>query len=310
MQRAAYLLFVVLLFLSTPSSAYTIVVNYPSHVLMGQPFTVTFGLETFVLNSTRFEYVTPGTKVVNASGGTAYWGPYGFWLVDRVNLTNSSIMIVSFEGKVLGKLVSEPGIVLYSKKMDVYKVDNGQANLYSVLVSWNKKLWVYSLNRWNLISMTIPAFNSGYYEVVFKNVDGYVYVYSIKINSSTYLVNIKTDVPWNNISYIGIRLDNNTVIPESFSVVAYSNAYYEIYLNGKEYASGYTGDGMAKVTLAVYSPTVINISFPQYGLSKVIVIPQESTAANLVPNYLRVPILVLAALVMVLTVWRDVKKRR
>ena len=309
MRRIAFLLFVVLLVLSTLSSAYTIVVYYPSYVLMGQPFTITFGLETFAINSTRFEYVTPGTKVVNASGGTAYWGPYGFWLVDRVNLTNSSIVVVSFEGKVLGKLVSEPGIVLYSKNMDIFEVDNGQVNLYSVLVSWNKKLWEYSSNRWNLISATLPAFNSGYYEVVFKNVGGYVYVYLIKINSSTYLVNIKTDVPWNDISYIGIRLDNNTIIPERFSVVTFSNAYYEIYLNGKEYASGYTSDGTVKVTLAVYSPAVINISFPQYGLSKVIVIPHESSATNVVPHYLRLPILVLATLVLVFTVWRDVKKR-
>ena len=309
MYRTACLFLLALFIVSTASSAYTIVIHYPSYVLMGQPFTVTFGLETITINSTRFEYVTPGTEIINTSGGTAYWGPYGFWLVDRVNLTNSSIMIVSFEGKVLGKLIASPGIVLYSRSMNLKSVDYVQPNLYSILVSWNGALMVYYINRWEWISWTLPTFNSGYYEVVFKNVDGYVCVYSIKINSSIYLVKIKTNITWNNISYIGIRLDKNTVYPESFSVVAYSNAYYEIYLNGKEYASGYTGDGMAKVTLAIYSPTVINISFPQYGLSKVIVIPQKSPAANVIPNYLRVPILVLATLVLVLTVWRDVKKR-
>lgn len=40
---------------------------------------------------------------------------------------------------------------------------------------------------------------------------------------------------------------------------------------------------MAKV--AVYSPTVINTSFPQYGLSEVIVIPHGCSVTNVVPNY-------------------------
>ena len=310
MHRIAYLFPLTLFVVSTVSSAYAIVAYYPSDVLMGQPFTVSFGLATSVINSTKFEYVTPGTEIINVSGGTAYWGSYGFWLIDRVNLTSSSAMIVSFEGRVLGRLTSYPGVVLYSSSINLKNIDNGQTNLYSVLVSWDRSVWEYSLNRWNLISQTLPAFSSGYYEVIFKNVDGFVYIYSIKINSFTYLVNIKTDVPWNSISYVGIRLDNNTVLPEMFTVIVLSNAYYEVYLNGKEYATGYTGDGMATFTLAVYSPSVINISFPQYGLSKVIVIPHESTATNVVPHYLRVPILVLATLALGITVWRDIEKRK
>ena len=194
--------------------------------------------------------------------------------------------------------------------MNLKNVDNGQTNLYSVLISWNKAVWVYSTDKWMLVSSTLPSFNSGYYEIIFQNDNGFVYVYSIKINSFTYLVNIKTNVPWNNISYVGIRLDNNTVLPERFTVILLSNAYYEVYLNGKKYASGYTDGGLAKVTLAIYSPTSINISFPQYGLSKVIVIPREFSANIIIPYYLRVLLVVLAALVLGITVWRDVKKRQ
>ena len=65
---------------------------------------------------------------------------------------------------------------------------------------------------------------------------------------------------------------------------------------------------MTKVTLAGYSPIVINVSFPQYGLSKVIVIPHESPATSVVLYHLRVPILLLAVLVLVLVDWRDVRK--
>ena len=110
MHRTAYLFLLALFVVSTVSSAYTVVVYYPSDVLMGQPFTVSFGLATSVINSTKFEYVTPGTEIINVSGGTAYWGPAGFWLVDRVNVTGSSVMIVTFEGKVSGNLTSYPGI--------------------------------------------------------------------------------------------------------------------------------------------------------------------------------------------------------
>lgn len=82
MHRVAYLLLLALFAISTVSSAYTIVVYYPSQVLMGQPFTITFGLATSVINSTTFEYLTPGTEVVNVSGGTAYRGFGEYWMVD------------------------------------------------------------------------------------------------------------------------------------------------------------------------------------------------------------------------------------
>lgn len=36
----------------------------------------------------------------------------------------------------------------------------------------------------------------------------------------------------------------------------------KFFLNGKDYATEYTGDKATKATLAVYSPSVINISSP------------------------------------------------
>ena len=110
MHRTAYLFLLALFVVSTVSSAYAVVVYYPSDVLMGQPFTVSFGLATSVINSTKFEYVTPGTEIINVSGGTAYRGFGNYWMVDRVNLTGSSAIIVSFRGKILGNLDGNPGI--------------------------------------------------------------------------------------------------------------------------------------------------------------------------------------------------------
>ena len=310
MHRIAYLFLLALFVVSTVSSAYAVVVYYPSDVLMGQPFTVSFGLATSVINSTKFEYVTPGTEIINVSGGTAYRGFGSYWMVDRVNLTGSSAMLVSFRGEIVGSLTYNPGIVLYGNNFNLNNRD-GQINTYEVLVAWSGRLWVDSLNGWTLVATTLPTFTSGEFDVLFKNVDGYVCVYSITVNSRTYLVEYKTSIPWSSIAYVGIRPDTDTVLPEGFTVVTLSNAYYVVYLNGKEFASGYTEDGFSKVRLTLYSPVVLNVTFPQYNLYKVVVIPPKASAnAYVVPSVLQVPILTLAVAVLGFTVWRDLERKK
>ncbi|AWR96243.2 hypothetical protein DFR86_00915 [Acidianus sulfidivorans JP7] len=57
-----------------------IVVQYPKSVLMDQTFDIKFGLYKVFINSTNFQYITPGTKLVDVSGKIAYEG-FGFILV-------------------------------------------------------------------------------------------------------------------------------------------------------------------------------------------------------------------------------------
>mgnify|MGYP001770681066 CR=1 FL=1 len=64
-----------------------------------------------------------------------------------------------------------------------------------------------------LVAITLSTFVSREFNVLFKNADGYVCVYSVTMNSRNYLVEYKTHIPWNSIAYVGIRPDADRVIP-------------------------------------------------------------------------------------------------
>lgn len=292
------------------SATYSIEVFYPHNAIIGQELTVTFSLFTSEINSTDFQYVTPGTKIVNVSGMTAYEGFCCFFLVDKVNISNASEVIVTFYGKVVGDFTGNPGIVLYGSNFDVSSRD-GQVGTYEVLVAWSGILWLDKLNGWYSVISTLPTFTSGVYKVVFKNVNNSVCVYSISVNSSTYLVEYNTGIPWRNISYVGVRTDVDTVLPLGFSILAVVNdAYYVVYLNGKEYASGYTTNGYGAVSLTIYGPVTLNITFPQYHVYKVITIP-SSPGANVHETFptLQVMVIVITTAYLAISIWKEMKKK-
>ena len=279
--------------LSVISSAYTIQVSYPKEVFVGQPFTINFSLLTVYINSTSFQYMTPGMGVlyILGLGEPAYEGnpsTGGYWLVDEVNLMDTSELVVSFYGQILGTLSNSPGIVLYGSGSSSFSLnvdDNDQSGIYGVLTSWSGVLWLNALNGWYQASNNLPTFNAGQYEVVFKDVNGLVYVYSISVNSTTSVINYNTGIPWNVITYVGVRPDTDTVLPLGFSVVGIPSnpeAYYVIYINGSEYASGYTNsEGYSTLSLTLYGPTLINITFPQYHVYKVIsIIPRQNSSST------------------------------
>jgi len=66
---------------------------------------------------------------------TAYQGFGEYWAVDKVNITNASKLIVSFEGRVVGKILINPGIVLYSSNFSLTSPD-GQTGNYEILIAW------------------------------------------------------------------------------------------------------------------------------------------------------------------------------
>ncbi|WP_338598652.1 hypothetical protein V6M85_08190 [Sulfolobus tengchongensis] len=291
-------------------------VQYPKNVLMGQNFTITFGLTSNVINSTNFEYVTSGTKIVNISGNTGYQGFGGYWLVDKINLTNASELIVSFQGERIGG--DNPGIVLYSNNFNLEDTSDGQSGTYEILVAWSGILWLDKFNGWYSVISTLPTFSSGNYTVIFKDVNSSVCVYSITINSSsTYLVKYNTGIPWNSIGYVGIRTDNGIVVPLEFIATvlpprAESSipAKYVVYINDNEYTSGYS-NGSSSITLRIFLPSVINITFPQYHLYKVITIG-TTKSSDIYENFPIVQtVLIMITVVLIgLSIWKEILNKR
>ncbi|BFH72209.1 hypothetical protein SJAV_01530 [Sulfurisphaera javensis] len=108
MEKIVLILLLIIIAITPITSAYAIYVSYPKSVYIGQNFTITFGLLSTVINSTNFQFMTPGTKIVNVSGKTAYEGFLEYWLADKVNVSNSSELIVTFIGTVVGTLTGAP----------------------------------------------------------------------------------------------------------------------------------------------------------------------------------------------------------
>jgi len=292
---------------SIASASYVVEVNYPKSVYLGQNFTITFSLVTTAINSTNFQYVTPGTKLVNVSNNTAYQGFGSYWAVDKVNITNASTLIVSFQGKIAGATSGFPGIVLYSSNFSLTSRD-GQIGNYEILLGWNGALYLDKLNGGQLTLSTLPAFASGNYTVVLtRGNNDTVCIFSLITNGSTYLVKYNTGVPWNSIGYAGIRTDTDTVLPLKFYVIANIPAHYVVYINGKEYTSGY--GSLENITIRLYSPAIINITYPKYGIYKVISV-SSSYNADIKQQFpiIQITLIVITGFLIGVSVWREMRR--
>jgi len=60
--------------------------------------------------------------------------------------------------------------------------------------------------------------------------------------------------------------DWDIILPLKFYVIASVPAYYVVYVNNQEYATGYTNNG--NITLKLYSSATINITYPSYKVYK------------------------------------------
>ncbi|ABP95980.1 hypothetical protein HA72_1827 [Metallosphaera sedula] len=154
---------------------------------------------------------------------------------------------------------------------------DGQIGNYEILVGWYGILFLDKLTGYNGVLYTLPSFSSGNYTVIFKNVNSSVCVYSITINSSIYMIKYNTGIPWRSVGYAGIRTDTDTILPLSFRVLSFIPSNYTVFVNGKEFRSGFS-NGTTSLTLRLFSPTVLNISFPDYHVYRVIVISTSDNA--------------------------------
>jgi hypothetical protein len=138
-------------------------------------------------------------------------------------------------------------------------------------------------------------------------------VKSLFINGKEYAVNYLIPVPWN-FSYVGIRTDAPIIriTPEEFLVTFPSpNQPYLVYLNGKEYASGYTNNqGQGEVSLRVTSTQeTLNISWPSMHMYKIITI-SASGKGDVRLNYPILPITLLAVSIVLTTISAIISLRR
>ncbi|BCS91486.1 hypothetical protein [Metallosphaera javensis (ex Sakai et al. 2022)] len=305
----AILLSLFLAFLaSLPALGYSIQVNYPSNVLLGQNFTVSFSLVSNLINSTNFQYMTPGTKLVNVSGKTAYEGFGLYWMIGKINVSDSSQITISFEGTIVGSFSGAPGIVLYGNNFTLSSRD-GQPGTYEILVGWNGGLYLDKLGGWNGVLGTLPSFYSGNYTVIFKDVNSSVCVYSIAINSSVYMIEYNTGIPWKDVGYAGLRLDTDTVLPLSFQVLSFIPSNYVVYLDGKVFKSGFS-NGTTTLSLRVFSPSTLNISFPGYHIYKVITISTSNGDIHEEFPIVQIALIIVTGILIGLSAWKEIVKGR
>jgi len=310
-----FLLSLVILSSSVASANYIIEVNYPKSVYWGQSFTITFSLATTVINSTNFQYVTPGTKIIKIGNYTAYQGFGGYWIIDKINISNASMLIVSYEGRIIGNFTGNPAIALYGSNFSLTSPD-GQVGNYEMTINWDGLLVLDKLNGWSIVLDTLPKFSAGNYTVIFtKSENNTVCVYSISVNGSTYMFKYNTGIPWDSIGYAGIRPDTDTILPLKFCVIANGliangiPAHYVVYVNGKEYASGF--GSLGNITLKLYSPAVINITYPIYNVYKVITVSFNSNE-NIKQQFpiIQITLIIVTSSFIGLSVWREITKRK
>ncbi|MBP1357705.1 MAG: hypothetical protein JZD40_04370 [Sulfolobus sp.] len=234
-----------LLFFFIPTVSLGLVnVSYPSQVLYGQTFNVSFSVYSKIINSTNFPIISSGTEIIN---GTYRGGPpYGYYIL--FPLTNiSRVLEVTFLGEYNESYIfTNPGIVLYGGNFKIPLPDGNQRNFTAVLLAFSGRLWYHINFTWynpltslpfygklvnNWVNVTTPV----NYTVIFQDDNGKTLVKEMFINGKEIFIGYLTPIPWN-FSYVGIRLNtqSNFINPIEFFVGFPLSTQYIVYVNGKE----------------------------------------------------------------------------
>ncbi|QKR00844.1 hypothetical protein GWK48_11020 [Metallosphaera tengchongensis] len=303
----------------------TVVVNYPSSAYLGQEITIHFQLLNNRINSTDFPIISSGVEVIHNGSEDAYTGasPYGGYLLFPANISrNTTELIVTFVGEYHTNYGNDPGIVLYGGNFKPPLPDGDQSNFSSVLITFAGKLsyhingsWYYPLSSLpyygTLIDNWLNVSTLVNYTVISEEHNGYTFVKDMFINGKEFVINYLTTVPWS-FSYVGIRTDtpNTLIMPLGFTLSSpLSHQPYVVYVNGKEYNSGYTNNlSQGSISLKVSSlHEVINITFPMAHEYKIITI--SSSQGNVKVSYPILPMTLLLSSV-VLTVVSLIIRRK
>jgi len=315
-KKRANIVLILLMILSFPlvsHSEISIIFSYPHNACLDQKITIGFNILHYI-NSTNFTIISIGTKIVanNIYSGNHSGGSYAIFPTN-VSLENVSQITVTFVGIYNISYLTLPGIVLYGGNFKPPLSDVFQGTFNSIIITFNGRIVYHYYNpKDQSASLINPVSNLPYYgklvngwinitkpinyTVVFENDSGNTLIKQIFINGSKYSINYLTPIPWN-FSYIGIRLDshNDFIEPIKFIASFPFIKKYVVYINGKEYTSGYTNIfGEAAFTLKVTSPLNINISFPSLHEYRIITI-NTSGEPDIRANY---PLTIISLLII------------
>ncbi|EZQ11422.1 hypothetical protein CM19_01135 [Candidatus Acidianus copahuensis] len=252
MEKIILSIILILLLTFTNPTLGLINVSYPSQVLYGQTLTVNFSACSTTINSTNFPIISSGTEIINSTyrGGS----PYGYYVVFPM-LNLSEEIRVTFLGEYNESILSDPGIALYGGNFEIPLPDSDQNQFTVVVLTFDGRILLHINSSWyapltslpfygqvidNWINVTTPV----NYTVIFQDHEGKTLVKEMFINGKGYFIGYLTPIPWN-FSYVGIRLDTGYDFVKPIEFYA-SGAYfslslpYVIYVNDKEYTSGFT----------------------------------------------------------------------
>ncbi|ARM76124.1 hypothetical protein [Acidianus manzaensis] len=293
--RLLVLLLLLLFLLPILSFSASICVQYPKEVYIGNKISINFTLVQQSINSTAFPFITPGVREISTSPlvlqGIPIGGAYAVFHIQNI----SNEITITFIGKVDTPYYWNPGIAIYGGNLNTHISDLYQDNFTGVLLTFTGVLWVHNETKGWVDLASLPKvgpqsgiwINTTYpfnYTVILSNANGDTFVNCIIINGSKYLVDIQTCIPWN-FSYVGVRLDNLDIVTicdflVSGTSVTFPHQPYIVYVNNKEYVSGYTNElGEGSVTLTVSSPyMIVNITFPSAHIFRIITISAQRGA--------------------------------
>ncbi len=292
--RITNVFLVLLIILSFPlisHSEVSIMLSYPHSAFLDQKITIGVNVLHYI-NSTDFTIVSNGTKIIDhhVYTGTSSGGSYAIFPTN-VSLENVSQIIVTFVGKYSISYLTLAGIILYEGNFKPTVPDVSQGNFDSIMVTFNGKVYYEYFNpKDNSLSLVNPVSNLPHYgeledgwinvttpvnyTVVFENDNGSTLIKEIFLNGKIHSVNYLSPIPWN-FSYVGIRIDSQKdfISPIKFVASFPLVEKYILYINNKEYTSGFTNSlGKATLTLKITSPLAINISFPYLHEYRVITV--------------------------------------
>jgi hypothetical protein len=285
--RLLILLLVVSL-LSVVSFSASIVVQYPKEAFIGCKISINFTLTQQEINSTAFPFITAGVKEISEDP-LILDGIGSSFAIFEIN-DSSGELVITFIGKDNTSTEWNPGIAVYGGNFNPH-IPDGQPGSYDLLLTFTGRLWVFPKTGWVNPISTLPLIGSpvnGWinvtkpfnYTAVLEDVNGSIFVKYVILNGEKYVVDYPTPIPWN-FTYVGVRIDPSTLTVDDFYVYFTSpHQPYVVYVNGKEYVTGYTNSlGEGSVTMTVSSPSmVVNISFPLQHEYRVITISAQRDA--------------------------------
>ncbi|MEM3846681.1 MAG: hypothetical protein QXU98_13385, partial [Candidatus Parvarchaeota archaeon] len=191
---------------------------YPDYLFNGSLFRVGSVVESTSWGSSPRPYYEGNLLVINATGVSAAGQYIGWAFTPSTTTLNVTIHVVSFP---VYSSASGPGIELFSQTVGNQSTD-GNGGFYVLLVDfYDGAMWYHGPSTsWQKLYSTLPEPNPNYpftFTVIYtENSAGNVTVAEVGINGTYTTININTQFPWSQISYVAIRGNINNLFYVSY----------------------------------------------------------------------------------------------